>query len=472
MAQLTLQQLRSVKGVPGKSQIKLEEGEEPIGYDEIYYPYDWEFHFTPIQEAIGFNENSYFQDPFNFVTDARWKLQTEVPVIRYPEVCKLETPEDFVKFQRGTSKVIFDIKDGVLEAYRKSVFKRGYKELMDANLQIHENRRDKVLLRGVHSRIYNLVLGGLEDIYVPRVGAAIEFLLDDMYYLNQIFDTKSGPNAAKNMIASIMSNDLFWSLLIPPVKKQKQREKLFRSLNEDFNKIISHFYYGEYIDSEFNTWRHWNELDPNLMTTFKEADFTGETFKGFDLYKLLHRRTYYINTTFFQGIVNMAGKVISEHQGKRIQRRKLEALAEYSYNFGLGLQLVNDVADFVPIEFNAGTSAKQSRDSYNDIQNSKMTLPVVYMLKYGSDEDREKVIAVLESGFEATPEQLRETTDIMLRTGVYAECRIQCRKYKKKCADVAREFTEPAHFLLAESAVVLDSNRYFKALTEMGNEVK
>lgn len=163
----------------------------------------------------------------------------------------------------------------------------------------------------------------------------------------------------------------------------------------------------------------------------------------------------------------MAAKVVNLHQGKKIPKRKLKALMEYTYNFGMGLQLVNDIADFVPPELNEGTSAKESTDSYSDIKNGKMTLPIIYMLERTKDSDGQRVIDSLERGFDSGPEDLRETTNIFLRSGAYAECRRQCREYKEKCSNVAGEFGEPARFLLSRSAIILDSNRYFSALTKL-----
>lgn len=173
----------------------------------------------------------------------------------YPRIGRLETEEDFFRFQHETSTTIAKIKDEAIKKYREELFTEGFNELEDSMFHLSDKRRDKVMLRGVHSRIYTLALGGRDDRFTSRVGASIEFLLEDMYYLNQIFDSKAGADSAQNMIASVQTNDLLWQLLIPSkVKSFEQKQKVFTALNEDVNKVISSFYYGEYIDCNWNIW--------------------------------------------------------------------------------------------------------------------------------------------------------------------------------------------------------------------------
>ena len=273
-----------------------------------------------------------------------------------------------------------------------------------------------------------------------------------MYYLNQYFDSKSGANASANIIAAIQSNHLFWPLLVPTEATEEEKQKIFMELNEDYNNIISGFYWGEYIDCMHNIWKR-----------LKDSSLE-EKLNSYD------ERAYYINTLFFQAIGNIARKTAEYQQKRVVDRRKFERLSRYSYCFGMGLQLVNDIADFVPPEMNEGATGKESTDSHNDIENGKMTPPIIYMLEMANQEDRKRVIDCLENGFNSPPEQLRQTTDIFIRSGAYSMCRRVCRKYKKECVEMARGFEESFHFLLNRSSLILDANRYFRSLTKLKNK--
>ena len=395
----------------------------------------------------------YSETPFSCLTKTSRRLFGNTGKgICYPRVGKLRTCDDYFRFQKDTSETIAQVKDAVAGKYRSELLDENrFPELEEAVLFLNDRRRGTVMMRGVHSRIYALALGGRNDTFLPRIGASIEFLLDDMYYLNQFFDSKSGPDAATNIIAAIQSNDLFWGLLVPPGVNRKRRDRIFAELNEDYNNVISGFYFGEYIDCKKNVWRE-----------LKDVSFGGrmDSFTA---------RTYFINTLFFQAIANMARKIVAYQEGigTLLFDRQFRDLSAYAHYFGMGLQCANDIADFVPPESHVGTSAKQSSDSWSDIRNGKMTLPVIVMLEMADREGKKEVVNCLEKGFESTEEELRRVTDIFLRSGAYNNCRNICRKHKEAAGTYTEEFRRSIHFLLNSSATMLDSNRYFHALVKM-----
>jgi hypothetical protein len=395
----------------------------------------------------------YKDTPFVWLSCWGKSLETVGNGIRYPKVERLETVEDYFQFEHETSKIIDLIKNDAIKVYLENL-KLRFPEINEETLHIHYKRQWKVKLRGVHSRVYILALGGKDDSYSPRIGAAIEFLLDDMYYLNQFFDSKSGKESTRNIISAVHSNSLFWPLLVPSIGTPEKKQEVFGAINEDFNNTISGFYYGEYIDCLFNTW-----------TRLKTASLE-------DRLTYCNKRTYYINDLFFQAIANIAGKVVSLYQEREVDNSRLDSLSDYSSYYGMGLQIVNDIADFVPPQLNKGTSEKMSTDAYSDIKNKKMTYPIILMLEMAKPEDKHKIITCLEKGFDSSEGELRETTDIFLRSGAYHECRALARSYKRKACETAREFPERFHHLLSNSVVILDSNRYYHTLSNLLDRTK
>jgi len=353
----------------------------------------------------------------------------------YPLIGELKSQDDYFRFQHETSAVIDSIKE---EEIRRFYSNSNFPEYNPSHQFIHENRKDNVRIRGVHSRVYALALGSIEDSFLPSIGAGIEFLLEYMYYLNQIFDSKSNPNPCKNSVAGAHSLDMAYRLITGSSQTG--------SLNPLFNKIVNGFLYGELFDCNHNTWQKLRES--SLEQKINSCD----------------KRTYYIDALFFQLIAEIAD-TFAKSQGREVNPKKRDALSAYAHYYGMGLQVVNDIADFVPPSLNRGTSEKTPDDSYADIKNGKMTYPIIMMLELANQDDRKKIISALEGNLQN--EQYEDLTKIFVNSGAYGKCKALARDYQRKALDMAREFPEPASFLLSRLSIMLASNRYYATFTQI-----
>ena len=60
--------------------------------------------------------------------------------------------------------------------------------------------------------------------------------------------------------------------------------------------------------------------------------------------------------------------------------REVQALRKFGKHFGIGHQIMNDVADFVPSSYGITTTTKTIEDSYSDVRNGYLTLPIIYVI--------------------------------------------------------------------------------------------
>ena len=70
---------------------------------------------------------------------------------------------------------------------------------------------------------------------------------------------------------------------------------------------------------------------------------------------------------------------------------KEKALAEYGYNLGFAFQMADDMFDYTLQTSDLG------KEVGADLREGKMTLPVIYALKHAQDEDRNRMINIIQN---------------------------------------------------------------------------
>ncbi len=114
--------------------------------------------------------------------------------------------------------------------------------------------------------------------------------------------------------------------------------------------------------------------------------------------------------------------------GSRAERR----LGEYAWNLGIAFQLVDDVLDFTSRE------AVLGKPVGNDLQEGKVTLPLIYALEEATPEQRAMVSAVLKDG---NYERIAFSTILEL---------IDEHKGIERARERAQAFTEKARAIICE----------------------
>jgi octaprenyl-diphosphate synthase len=103
-------------------------------------------------------------------------------------------------------------------------------------------------------------------------------------------------------------------------------------------------------------------------------------------------------------------------------REERRALAHYGLSVGVAFQLIDDVLDFV------STEAKLGKPVANDIREGKLTLPLIYLMEEGNDDDRRMIETVMrERGFESVRRE--DVLRLIHEKGTLKRARAEAERY-------------------------------------------
>jgi len=277
---------------------------------------------------------------------------------------------------------------------------------------------------------------------VKHACAAIELELVSMYFTNRIFDDKGGkeilskPN--NQFIAAMITRDLASQALTRACLKEDQ--KTFVKIKNIFDEINKICYIGQFLEIEVNLYKPKNKLIWKNLT---------------DLY---YKRNYGVNNSFFEKIGIIGGIL-----GKGT-KEEIKALAGFGKNYGMALQIINDIGDFVPPENNLGTEEKLPKDAYSDVKHKKLTLPTIYTLIKGTDIDKKLTIQVLNGKY--TKSNLIKLTKIFVNNGSIDYSKRIVLDFIHKAKSYLKVFSEKERILLEGICFIAYSNRYYKILNK------
>jgi len=272
--------------------------------------------------------------------------------------------------------------------------------------------------------------------------AAVELELASMYYTNRIFDDKGGekilsqPN--NQFIASMITKDLASQALTKACSKVNY--KTFVRIKNIFDEINKIFYIGQYFEISAN-------LYPKVNLAWKEM---------IDLY---YKRNYGVNNSFFEKIA-LIGAILGNGT-----KEQINALGEFGKNYGMVMQIINDIGDFVPPKYNAGTEEKLPEDAYSDIKHKKLTLPLIYTLIKGSESNKTEIKRILERD-NPSEEELIKVTELLVNNGSISFSQKIARDFMEKAKKAINIFSKEERDPLSTMGVISWSNRYYKALKE------
>ena len=276
--------------------------------------------------------------------------------------------------------------------------------------------------------------------------AAVTFELCSMYNMNRVFDEKGGKEILANpnlqIIAGMINKGLATRALANGCQNLSQ-SAFINVLNKFDHGINQQVYYGQYIDLEENIYK-------------KEENQNWEKMKE----KYLER-CYLINGVFYEEIAEIASVL-----GNGSQKNE-KALKNFGKYFGITQQIVNDIADFVPPEKNQGTEEKVPDDSYSDFKHGKLTLPIIYSLINGTNNEKKMIMDMIGDKNIETDNFLKLTKMLVKNRSIEYSINtaIEYARNARSCLDelMNTEKEKPLWPMLD----VAYTNRYYKALREL-----
>ena len=344
---------------------------------------------------------------------------------------------------RETSKIVDETIYDILDPLRQEI-----PEMYDAVRALPEKRKGLPKSRAHLAReAYTLCKGREDNGWIP-LATAVELELNSMYYKNQVFDEKASHSlrnkerAFGNWLADSYSRDLAGRLLQESYQDKPQVSGLLRKAN-----IVCAE--GFWIDIFDNTYQQTRNL------TFNEQ------------IALCDERMYKMNASFFEKIATMGAMVANESDSS-----KISSLSDFGRAYGMGLQSVNDIADFVPPRINSGTTEKTGNDAYSDVKHGKMTYPIIWLLENGSAKDKRVLEEILETGQEAKLPQLEKLTRVLVRSGAINFAKQKVKVYRNQAKHALHKaFSKNERKYLSTMCTMFDKNRYYEALKKVTEEV-
>jgi geranylgeranyl pyrophosphate synthase len=275
---------------------------------------------------------------------------------------------------------------------------------------------------------------------IKHACVAVEFELASMYYTNRIFDDKGGnkilskPN--NQVIAAMITRDLASQALTRACKNVNY--KTFVKIKNLFDEINKTYYIGQFFEIELNIYNSKTKLN------WKEL---------IDLY---YKRNYGVNNSFFEKIGTI-GAILGEGTKKQIK-----SLSEFGKNYGMMLQIINDIGDFVPAKYNDGTEEKLPEDAHSDIRHGKLTLPIIYTLT--KDKENKEIIIEALNNKKIKRTDLVKVTKILINNGSIDFSKKVAMDFMNEAKKSIQNFPIEKRRFLSSMGVMAWTNRYYKAL--------
>lgn len=275
---------------------------------------------------------------------------------------------------------------------------------------------------------------------IQHACAAVELELASMYYANRIFDEKGGEKVLQKpnlqFIAAMITHDLASQALTQACSSLDHQSFIkIKTLFDDINRA---FYIGQFLEIDKNLYRSGMQLDSDAML------------------KLYYRRNYGVNNSYFEKIAAIGGMLGGG------TTEQINALSWFGVDYGMALQMINDIGDFVPPEHNLGTEEKLPEDAYSDIRHGKLTLPIIYTLTKGKNDEKNLITKALKN--KATPNELREITKMVVNNGAIDYSRGTVLEFVRKAKSHLSSFNQETRGLLDEMCFLAYTNRYYKEL--------
>lgn len=256
---------------------------------------------------------------------------------------------------RTTKKDLISDFDSILQGFNKKypLSSKEFNHLYDK--RIYGN---SLLLRPFLSKLI-YVLGAKSDWKVhSRLFALVEVINISTYQSNLAFDNKNGIrnelDKFNQIISAFFSTFIFFDEVIISQYDDSKRLKIIDVTVKGLEEI----YYGQYLD--LNVLNFSNE---SLYQSFEDFE---------DKYKL---RCQHLGSSLINLCINYC-LILND---SKIDEIKVELL-RFGTLFGLAGQVLNDLGDIT------SKGRVYSSNRYSDIENERLTLPIVFLMQIGGDK--------------------------------------------------------------------------------------
>ena len=128
---------------------------------------------------------------------------------------------------------------------------------------------------------------------------------------------------------------------------------------------------------------------------------------------------------------------------------------------GTGLHIGNDLGDFAILQKDG--DFKPYQDQMADLKNGRLTLPIYYVLKYGTKTQKEFFVEMV--GKDITENHRIEILEVLHTSGAYDFCKKLLRKYYTEVKRLIKKLPESKEReILNYVSVIIRNNKYLANL--------
>jgi len=329
-------------------------------------------------------------------------------------------------------------------------------QIKDIDPKLHEvlkfyidKRRGKPLLKPFLLRLSYEICGGKNWEETIPVCAAFELLNISSYQANVSFDNKLGilslQEKNSQFIASMITRELCMDILLSMLKGRGCES--FKSLATLISNSNKYIYIAQHYDLNLLTIKNFNK--------FIDSE---------DLFMKTYLERCYYGTGIFNGNCSFAGALLAGATDDQSQ-----ALKNFGENYGIGLQIINDLADFVPPGIDDILN-RAFQDQFSDLQNGRLTLGVYKILKIGN-RNSDWILKKLEKNEKFSIEELDKVTYIFLKENFHLLIRLFASEYATKAAESLSIFADnDTKRLLAMVTSICQENKYLKCFSKIARQ--
>ena len=241
-------------------------------------------------------------------------------------------------------------------------------------------------------RLRTKALPGLDRLFSAQLPLVFEVVITIQYLHNQILDGKSGItdrlSISKNMLAANLLKEQLYRYIDQEVP-QWARAKTIAAVRSCFEQVDQ----GQFLEQTQNTYaayqngqQDWRGTIPSSILDRIDLSAVSPFLDKLklDLPIILHEqldvyfhRMYLTCASLFVEAVTLVGQLL------RIPAKRMYSVQQFSVCYGVMRQLVNDNADWIPSHFGLDTKTKTAADSFSDLRNTTLTLPLFFYLATG-----------------------------------------------------------------------------------------
>lgn len=315
---------------------------------------------------------------------------------------------------------------------------------------IIDKRRHRLLLRPFLTRLSYEICGGEKWETIIPACTVSELLNISSYQANVAFDNKLGILSLKDknsqFIASMITRELCTDIL------SEEKIDIDRELVSNITNLISKSNKFIYIAQHY---------DLNVLTTDNLNKYANDE----NLFMEDYIKRCYYGSGIFNGDCTQIGALLSGAKNDQI-----EALRSFGENYGIGLQIMNDLADFVPLGKD-NIIHRYFQDQFSDLRNGRLTLGLYKILKIRK-EITNRLLKKIINKEQFTDKELHEITCLLVEEGIVDTVKSLATKYAKKANESLDIFpdSDSKKFLSVMTSICYE-NKYLKCFPKIRETV-